>query len=492
MEVETLALIINALVLALVVCGTVLLLWRLKLASKNKVLLFVLFILYWMAPLMCREYTGQMHIHQPNYDGGSLLWVPLTVYGFAGLLWRPLTDVISFKLKSRKNVLYLSLAVQLLTIWPMFVWPDSFAMNIIQSIGTGIGASGIGLFNLMFTEQEHHRKLFTTVSILALPPLIAEFITSCMEAVLCGLVPEHGVDPETPDIGIYLEYLKYLWLFAIVFIIASFIITIFVKEEREYMFKSRDGVEAVNDKHDGWVIALICLAGMCFIFVRWVTAGPSSVTQLIYIAVGPDEGPSNPIIPSYILQEVKYFEGYLSLMFAMGQMVGAICAALMLSKHRNNGKWVLIVIGFVVWTFYLVTNEQIINVYVFFWTNILNGIGFGLMYPVFIGTMLNKQYRKVKIITPIGLFNTAMALGIVFASVFNNVIKGPVYDFHFTYWTSEWADFQHVNTLVNYVTLCVGALMVAFFAGSFAIHKKHPPQITNLGIKFAIGSEMEI
>ncbi|MCQ2748232.1 MAG: hypothetical protein MJ223_03220 [Mycoplasmoidaceae bacterium] len=61
----------------------------------------------------------------------------------------------------------------------------------------------------MFSHEEHHRKVFTTVSILALPPLIAEFITSCMEAILCGLVPEHGQGLEYPT-TIYLDYLKYL------------------------------------------------------------------------------------------------------------------------------------------------------------------------------------------------------------------------------------------------------------------------------------------
>ncbi|MCQ3907458.1 MAG: hypothetical protein MJ219_01555 [Mycoplasmoidaceae bacterium] len=66
------------------------------------------------------------------------------------------------------------------------------------------------MFNLMFSEQEHKRKIFATVSILALPPLIAEAITSCIEAILCGMVPEHGMGADTPDISIYLDYLKYL------------------------------------------------------------------------------------------------------------------------------------------------------------------------------------------------------------------------------------------------------------------------------------------
>lgn len=492
MELENLALILNVLLLVLLIAGTVLLIWKLKLGSNNKVLLFVLFILYWMAPLMCREYTGQMHIHQPNYDGGSLLWVPLTVYGFAGLLWRPLTDVISYKMKSRRNIIHISLVLQLFTLWPMFVWPSSFVANIIQSIGTGIGASGIGLFNLMFSEQEHKRKIFTTVSILALPPLIAEAITSCIEAILCGMVPEHGMGADTPDVSTYLDYLKYLWIIALVFIIASFIITLFIKEDQRYLFKDHKGVEVVSNHWDGLGVVLLCLTGVCFVFVRWVTAGPSSVTQLIYIAVGPDIVPPNAIIPDKVIEEVKFFEGYLSLMFAFGQMFGAICAVWALTKHQENGKWMLILNGFVAWAIYLIINEEVINVHVFFWTNILNGIGYGLIYPVLIGTMLNKHYRRVRIITPIGLFNTSMAIGVVSASLFNNILKGPIYDFHYSWWNSEWTDFAKVNSLVNFITMGIGLVMVLLFFTSYVLYKKHPPQIDNLQRKFNASSEMEI
>ena len=496
MDFETIALILNVILLSLVIGGTVLLVWRLKLGSKNKVLLFVLFILYWMAPLMCREYTGQMHIHQGIGDGGSLLWVPLTVYGFAGLLWRPLTDVICYKLKSRKNVIYISLTIQFLTLWPMFVWPGSFACNIIQSIGTGIGASGIGLFNLMFSEQEHHRKVFATVSILALPPLIAEFITSCIEAVLCGLVPEHGIEGELIDPSVYLHYLKWLWLVAIIFIICSFVITKFIKEDKQTLFVLEKKKEVVSSQHDGWFIALMCLAGMCFIFVRWVTAGPSSVTQLIYIAVGSGEVVTAPfsahIMPDVTIEEVKFFEGYLSLMFAFGQLVGAIISGIALSRRHNNTKWILVLIGGIIWILYLVANVQVINVHMFFWTNILNGIGFGLILPVFIGVLINKRFKKVKILTPLGLFNTALALGIIAASLFNNIIKGPIYDFHFSPITSVYDKFDPINMLVNYTTAGVAILMVVLFGISFAIHKKHPPKVQNLGRKFAMASEMEI
>ena len=171
------SLIVNSIVLSAIIAGTGVYIWRIKLGNKNNVLLFILFIFYWMAPLMCREYTGQMHLAMNNIEGvpgdnGFLFWLPLTVYGIAGLIYRPLTDVLSYKMKSRKNLIYISLGIQIGTLLPMF-FIQSLATNIIQSIGTGVGASIIGLFNLMFSEEHHNKKIFKNVSIMALPPLIA-------------------------------------------------------------------------------------------------------------------------------------------------------------------------------------------------------------------------------------------------------------------------------------------------------------------------------
>lgn len=491
MNFETWALIVNSIILAVVIAGTGILIWRLKLGSKNKVLLFILFIFYWMAPLMTREYTGQMHIHQGLGDGGSLLWIPLTIYGITGLAWRPLTDVLSFKMKSRKNVIFISLAIQLATLWPMFVWSGSFACNIIQSVGTGVGASGIGLFNLMFSEQEHKRKIFTTVSILVLPILIAEFITSCVEAVLCGLVPEHGPRFDPPA-TIYLDYLKWLWLLAIVFIVASFIITFFIKEDRQTLFHNLATKEPIKCKHDHSVVLLVCLAAACFGFARWVLAGPSSVTQLIYIAFAFDIPQPNAVYPTYVIDEVKFFEGYLSLVFALGQLVGAIIAAAFLSKHQNKMKWILILFGTLCWYTNLTVNMNIINVPVYFSTNLLNGLGYGLMYPVFTGIMLNKYYTDKNIITPIGLYNTSLAVGITAGSAFNNVVKGDIFDFHYTESTSHIIAFDHKNTIVNCVTIGAVTLMILLFVWSYVIHTKYPPQKCKSDIKFNTCGEMEI
>lgn len=487
-ELEKLVTILDVVLLTIVIVGTGLLIYKLKLGSKNHVLLFILFIFYWMAPLMCREYTGQMHIHMELNDGGWMLWLPLTVYAIAGLFWRPLTDVLSYKLQSRKIVIYISLAIQAVTLWPMFVW-QTLPTNIIQSIGTGVGASAIGLFNLMFSEQHHKKKIFVTVSILALPPLIAEFITSCIEAIICAAVPEHGGQGLPPN-TIYLDYLKWLWLIAIIFVVISFIIAYFFKEEKQTLFKDLNYKEPVVTKQNRNVVILVCIAGAIFAFMRWVSAGPSSVTQLIYIAMFDKMNPETQT--SYFMEEVKFFEGYLSLIFALGQLAGAIIAGLILSKHTNRSKVWLISIGSFIWLAYLLTNCIVINIHMFFWSNMLNGLGYGLIYPILIGIMLNKVYVNRRIITPIGVFNTSMAGGIFFGSLFNNLIKGDVYDFHNTPETSTAPYFRADNWIVNGVTMFLIVCMVCLFISSYILEKKYPPMKANMGTKFVAAGESEI
>lgn len=487
--IEKLVISLSSSMAVLVLIATVILIKKLKFGSKNHVLLFVLFIVYWMAPLMTREYTGQMHIHMGIGDGGAMLWIPLTVYGIAGLFWRPLTDILSFKLQSRKKVIYFSLLVQALTLWPMFFWPN-FTTNIIQSIGTGVGASCIGLFNLMFDEQHHKKKIFTTVSILVLPPLIAEFFTSCLESVICTCVPIHDARGTFAPPTIYLDYLKWVWLIATCFVIISFVLTKLFKEDRQLIFKEMIVKEPVTTKHDKSVVWLVCLAGLCFVFMRWITAGPSSVTQLIYIS---KSDVFNPTTATEREVEVKFFEGYLSLLFAFGQLVGSIIAGLILNKHTNRSKYLLVSAGTLIWLLYLLTNSFVYyNCHVFFWTNAINGIGYGLIYPVLIGIMLNKFFVRTKIITPIGLFNTSMALGIVVASVFNNVLKGAIYDFHYTRETSTISYFQRDNWIVNGTTMCVVVLMLVLFVVSYYIHIKYPPQQIKTGVRYVSTGETEI
>lgn len=485
------AIIINVLILSLTVGGTGILIKKLKLASRNEVLLFILFIFYWMAPLFCREYTGQMHIaiNNAEYGGdrGIWFWLPLTIYGLAGLLYRPLTDVISYKTKSRKYVIYLSLLIQFGTLLPMFLAPNNVT-NIIQSVGTGVGASIIGIFNLMFVEKDRSAKIFKLVSIVAIPPAIAEIVTSCGQSIACSFLPdmyEVFIDPT-----LYIEVMKYLWICAVVTIMISFFLTTLVQENRQQIFKSFHFREPVKTKHDWSVIVLVGLAAMCLGFVRWITSGPTSITQLVFLA---EVGTVRPNLLDPQPYPIKYFEGYFSLMYAVGQLAGTAIVAAALSKKQKTAKWVIVLSGCLVWALNLSINtiesEYCLNAAFYFATNILNGLAFGLILPVLIGVMVNKHFFKTNIITPVGVFNTCLAAGITLGSAFNCIYKGPIFDI-WTGWDINL--YAQTNHLINMSTFFVVAAMAIIFIAAYAIHAKHPPRSQKVGIDFALASEMEI
>lgn len=486
------SLIINSIVLSFIIGGTGIFIWRLKLGNKNNVLLFILFIFYWMAPIICREYTGQMHIAMNNIEGrpsdaGTLLWLPLTVYGFATLIFRPLTDVLSYKMKSRKNIIYISLVIQLGTLLPMF-FIQNLATNIIQSIGTGVGASIIGLFNLMFSEEQHSKKIFRNVSIVALPPFIAELVTGCFEAITCSFLKEQVEILE--DATSYIHTIKYLWIVAVGCVVISLILALIVKENKQLMFSDLKLKEPVSNKHDWTVVVFVAIAAMCLGYVRWIAAGPSSLTQFVYLGeVGnfPQEGPLPEVVTT------KYMEGYLSIVYAIGQISAVGIASMALQKKKQKNKVILVIVGSLVYGLYFslisIEDIRVMNAYVYFASHFLAGLAYGLIFTVVIGIMLNKNFNKVKIITPVGIFNTGLAVGITVASIFNNIAKGGAFDMY-TKWT--FSDFVHVNHLVNSTTVFVVLGLMILFIIAFAIHIKYPPVKANVGIRYRSGYEMEI
>jgi hypothetical protein len=85
----------------------------------------------------------------------------------------------------------LALFFQLVTYIPIICAP-SLATNIIQSLGVGLGASCIGSYQLLFNEQYGKAKQFLTVSILSIPPLLADFISSPIQSIVASLCYHQG------------------------------------------------------------------------------------------------------------------------------------------------------------------------------------------------------------------------------------------------------------------------------------------------------------
>jgi hypothetical protein len=83
-------------------------------------------------------------------------------------------------------MIYLALAIGLITYIPIIIYPCT-TTNVVQSLGVGIGASMIGTYQLMFSEQHGKSKQFLTVSLLSIPPLLADFISSAIQSTFSSI-----------------------------------------------------------------------------------------------------------------------------------------------------------------------------------------------------------------------------------------------------------------------------------------------------------------
>ncbi|MBQ4209266.1 hypothetical protein II654_02460 [bacterium] len=93
------------------------------------------------------------------------------------------------KFKSRKSIIFISLVIQFVGVIPMIIKP-CFVTNLIQAVCVGVGASCISMFTLMFNEQYSKKKVFATVSLLSLPPMIAEFTSATFISIVTSFIDE--------------------------------------------------------------------------------------------------------------------------------------------------------------------------------------------------------------------------------------------------------------------------------------------------------------
>lgn len=471
---QIIALIVNFSVLLISLGVSVFLIFKIKFDDKNYRLLFVIYTLYWIAPMLLREYTSQMHTAMTGSttpEGGvswmaSLMWVPITVYGLIGIFWKPLNDILSHRLKSRKTVIYISLLIQALGAIPMIACP-CFATNIIQSITVGIGASGIAVFSLMFNEQYAKHKVFATVSLLSLPPLLAEFISSVLQCCVTSFLPLNPnigravpFPPGSPEMvaywNQYINIVKYMWVVGLVCIVATVITTLFIKEKRELLYQDNVYKQPVENKWDVSVVVMLIFAAAITSFIKFCTSGGTAITELAYI--GMHQGIST-----------SAYEGYLSVVFTIGQMAANIITGLILVKKMN--KWTIFSIASGIWIVYAILSASVLNVYARLPLNILNGWAFGTTYNLIVGITLNKFFKKTNKITPITLYNLGLSIGICSSQFFNTFMKQEV----FAGQTLDWNVFVFRNWMVTIAVIATIIVMWGLFTGAFWINKKHPP-----------------
>ncbi len=169
--------------------------------------------------MLLRPYRGTLQ----NLINVDFVTIALAAYGIVGIVMRVLADYLNYCLKNRKVFLYLGALIQIILFIPVLIVPTT-ATSILQSVAIGIGASCIGSFELLFKEQYNPEKPYLTVSLLSVPPLVANFLTSPLQSIM--------VSASKTTSGIDLQIFKYLWLIGLVLAVIALVMIIFVKEDR--------------------------------------------------------------------------------------------------------------------------------------------------------------------------------------------------------------------------------------------------------------------
>lgn len=458
---QIIALIVNFSVLLVSLGVSIFLIFKIKFDDKNYRLLFIIYTLYWIAPMLLREYTSQMQNAMKQLGdvsaNGVFWWLPVTIYGIIGLFWKPLNDIFSHKLKSRKTVIYISIFIQAAGAIPMIAYP-CFATNVIQSLTVGIGASGIAVFSLMFNEQYAKRKVFLTVSLLSLPPLLGEFFSSVLQCCVTSFLPPK---PEIIPPEYWTQYIstvKFMWVIGLIFIVATGITTIFIKEKRAFLYQDNQYKEPVKNKWDISVVVLLIVAAATTSFVKFSTSGGDIITEL------------NNIGQHYGM-ETKAYEGYLSVIFTVGQMAANIVTGLFLVKRMS--KWTIFTIASGLWLVFGILYGSLPNVWGRMGFNFINGWAFGTTYNIIVGMTLNKFFTKTNKITPISLYNTGLSIGICSSLFFKQFINRDI--FHDG--KLDWDVYVIRNWIVAGIVIGIVLLMWSTFTIAWFIGKKHPPKM---------------
>ena len=387
--------LINLLLFTIILIGSGIYLYKLKLEHKGYKFLFLSYTVFWIAPMLLRSYSGTLQ----NAIDKEFLLIALSAYGIVGIFIRPLADIFNFRFKSRKYFLYFACISQIVLYLPVLIVPNT-PTSIIQSIGVGIGASCIGSFQLLFKEQYISTKSYLNVSLLSIPPLIANFLTAPLQSLLMiGSKTEKIVD---------VNILKYLWLIGLIFSILALIMMFFVKED-----KKRFGIiknQVFKNRQDYFMFFLLCIIGSIVAFIKFSNSGSIGTLHL-------------QILGDLSDQDTSSYEGYLSVIFSLFQLAGGILVGTVLI-NKISKTWIFS-IGIFCWLIYMLSSSFIINPIGYFLIHGINGFAYGLLYNFVLGSVLNYDFKN-KIITPMSIYQSILSIGIALSSIFTQFIKNEL------------------------------------------------------------------
>ena len=459
-----LPIVVNFILLFVALVAAILLLTKVKFNNNNYKLLFFLYLVYLIAPSMLKQYTGKIHndLIRAKYDHPDLLnlvWVPTFVYGIIGIFWNPLADFLVTKFKSRKSIILLSLIVQFVGVVPMIIKP-CFVTNIIQSLCIGISIGAVSIFILMFNEQYGQKKIFTTVSLLSLPPMVAGFTAATLISIVTSFINEK-LDTPQERVG----KLKWILIIGLIFIIFAMILSIFLKENKELVFADNKYKEAVTNNSEICLLFFVLLISLFSTFIKHCTSGGSMLLEMKFIAKHSGKG-----------EIIDKFSAYLTPLQNIGNTSASLLTGFVLVKKYK--KATLFVFASMLWLLFAIFSGIFVNIETKFILAIVNGFCYGMITNLLSGVMMKKYFAKTTKITPITLLSVLSSFGVVIGSFLNTFIKKPLLTKDYTTVPDvDWDEFMKLNRIIMLVIIFSIIFICFLFLSQDFIAKKYQKKV---------------
>ena len=454
--------VVNFLLLFVALVVAVFLLTKVKFENHNYKLLFFLYLIYLIAPSMLKQYTGKIHndLIKAGYDSMELLnlvWVPTFVYGIIGIFWNPLADFLVTKFKSRKTVIFISLIIQFIGVIPMIIKP-CFVTNIIQSLCVGISIGAVSIFILMFNEQYGKKKIFTTVSLLSLPPMVAGFTAATLISIITSFINEE-VDKGAKRV----DKLKWIWIVGLFFVILGMILLIFLKENKELVFADNKYKEPITNNWEICLLFLVLSISLFSTFIKHCTSGGSMLSEMKFIAKHDGKG-----------QIIDTFSAYLSPLQNIGNTFASLLTGFVLVKKYK--KSTLFIFATSLWLLFAIFSGIFVNIETKFILAIVNGFCYGMVQNLLSGAMMKKYFTKTTKITPITLLSIISSIGVVIGSFLNTFIKKPLL-IKDEVTNADWDEFMKLNRIIMFVIIFSIIFICLLFLSQDFITKKYQKKI---------------
>ena len=404
-QTQIISISVNSAIFAILTIASLILVNKINLQEKGYKYLFWLYTMFWVPIMLVRPYRGTMQNAIDN--DATLVAIVLSVYGIIGIFIRLFADVISYLFKYRKAFLYFSIILEIILFIPLVVNPTS-ATNIVSAIGIGVGASCIGTYELLFKEQYGNKKAFLTVSVLSIPPLLANFLTAPVQSIMKTVATNNDkvVDP---------LILRYMWVISLGFLLIVFVMLFFLKEKRMEtpMVNTKTEKLTLFEKTSALDVSLfvgLCIIGSLVAFIKFSNSDSVATTHLQNLAKLNN------------LSSAAY-EGYISVIFSLFQLVAGVLMGLYLVKKIDVIK--IFLIGSSAWVVYTIASSFIANPYAYLAIHGINGFGYGILYNLVLALVLKVTMDK-KIITKMGIYQSVLSIGVAVSGFFTTWMKEAV------------------------------------------------------------------